>query len=419
MSTDRWLAVMAGPNTWRESHRPVTVAVRAIGGLEAFALFASTLAVLTFHLTSGVDSRTSIERTAMVGIVVITILSSIGPLGLLVGRPNRAMPLWSNLTRRSVVGIAMVISIYSLAPGWASLLSWPVGITVGADAALAAHAVGGRPSPWQWWTSLLKSPMHFGVIGGLVGVTITSSRTSVLGIALPVYLTTQVWAGLACCTAWSARRLLAAEDSGFEAVRLNTVRDEHRRSAHWLHDDICAQLRLVTLKVQRSQDQGNEVVAMLDDLDFSLRLRHLDELLDSGTVRLAEVLQPFVRQAQNHGVSVEQVPSYETAAMTIDRDTGQKIRRAAAVLTSNALNAGADRVGYEVDIADDHIRLSVTDDAGGFDRSTVDRGRGLWGLEHELGDGAVEVERLDDGSRVTATVHTTIGRDHGAAAPRR
>jgi signal transduction histidine kinase len=125
------------------------------------------------------------------------------------------------------------------------------------------------------------------------------------------------------------------------------------------------------------------------------------------------------RVRQRHGVSVEQVPSYETASMTIDRDTGQKIRRAAAVLTSNALNAGAGRVGYEVDIADDHIRLSVTDDAGGFDRSTVDRGRGLWGLEHELGDGAVEVERLDDGSRVTATVHTTIGRDHGAAAPRR
>lgn len=147
-----------------------------------------------------------------------------------------------------------------------------------------------------------------------------------------------------------------------------------------------------------------QVGALLDELDFALRLRQLDELIESGTVRLAEVLQPFLRNAQNSGVLVERVPSYDIASTEVDHDTGNTFRRAAAVITSNALNAGATRLSFEVAVHDEHIDLVVIDDAGGFDASDITAGRGLWTLRHELGPDNLYIEQHETGSRVHAAV---------------
>jgi signal transduction histidine kinase len=198
--------------------------------------------------------------------------------------------------------------------------------------------------------------------------------------------------------------MIAAEEARAELIRVETARNEHRRSAHWLHDDVCAQLRLVTLRLHRGALRTDEVVGMLDELDFALRLRQLDELLQSGTARLAEVLQPFVRNAQNHGVTVERVPTYETASAVVDRDAGQMLRHAASVLTSNALNAGATRLSFDVSVDSEQVHLAVVDDAGGFDHDDLTAGRGLWSLLHELGPGNLTIDRVDGGSRVAAHV---------------
>ena len=187
-------------------------------------------------------------------------------------------------------------------------------------------------------------------------------------------------------------------------MRISTVRDEHRRSAHWLHDDIASRLRVVSLRLQHDEPSIPEIAALLDDLDFQLRLRQLDELLSSGTVRLAEVLQPYVRRAQSHGVTVERVPSFETASEQVDAETGRTFRRAAAILTSNSLNAGARHISFDVEVRHDTISVAVTDDAGGFELSEISQGRGLWGLRADLGQDHVHVTPTTDGSTVEIVI---------------
>lgn len=148
----------------------------------------------------------------------------------------------------------------------------------------------------------------------------------------------------------------------------------------------------------------SEVGSLLDELDFALRLRQLDEIIDSGSVQLAEILQPFLRNAQNYGVTVARVPSYDVASTELEPTIAVTFRRAAAVLTSNALNAGARKLCFDVDVRPPWIELTVTDDAGGFDPSDITAGRGLWSLRHELGPDNLTIERVEGGSRVRALV---------------
>jgi signal transduction histidine kinase len=404
VSPDRWLALLAGANTWDDPERRPNITVRSTGGAQLLALCASLAIMLCFATSDHKEGISALRKAAPLALTATTLVCMIGPALTLFGRARRTRPLWANLTFRSLVGLAMVAGIFGTAPGWAALLSTGLGIVIGADTSLTAYAIGWRPSPRQLWWALASSPLHLGVVGGLVGTAVAVPDIDVGDTLLPVYLTVHVWVALACVTAWSVSRMIAAEEARAELVRLETARNEHRRSAHWLHDDVCAQLRLVTLRLHRGALHTDEVVGMLDELDFALRLRQLDELLQSGTARLAEVLQPFVRNAQNHGVTVERVPTYETASAVVDREAGQMLRHAASVLTSNALNAGATRLSFDVSVDPEQVHLAVVDDAGGFDHDDLTAGRGLWSLLHELGPGNLTIDRVDGGSRVAAHV---------------
>lgn len=418
-SADRWLALLAGANTWDDPERRPNITVRSTGGTEVLALMANLAVLLCFWVVGHDGGLSEVAHPFPLVLTATSLLCMIGPALTLAGRARRTRPLGVNLALRSLLSLVMVAAIFGTAPGWSALLSAGVGIVIGADTSLTAYAIGWRPSPRQWWWAVVSQPMHLGIVGGLVGTAIARPDVAVADTLLPVYLTLHVWVAFACVTAWVIGRMIDAETARNELIRLETARSEHRRSAHWLHDDVCAQLRLVTLRLHRGALPTDEVVRMLDELDFALRLRQLDELLQSGSARLAEVLQPFVRNAQNHGATVERVPSYETASAVVDRDTGQMLRHAASVLTSNALNAGATRLGFDVRVDARQVRLAVVDDAGGFDADQLVAGRGLWSLLHELGPDNLTITRIEGGSRVTACVdrHRRAPALHAASEP--
>ncbi len=403
-ASDRWLALLAGHTTWIDSERPTTISLRSTGGVQLFALI--VLICMLICYVAAADDR-GVRALLDAGPLLLTgatALAIIGPARTLLGRIPEPQGLWRNLVLRGALGLAMAIGLFASAPGWAALLSWTVGVALGADVSLTAYTMGWNPSPWQWWRSFVLSPLHLGVLGGLAGTAIAGPDIDLRSTMLPMFVTLHAWLIIACTTAWSIGRVIDAEQRADDAIRAETARLEHRRSAHWLHDDICAQLRLVTLKVQRGDVHADEVVGMLDELDFALRLRQLDEVLQSGSVRLAEVIQPFVRNAQSHGATVERVPSYEVASTQLGRHTGYAVRRAAAVMTSNALNAGATRIGYSVELRPRDLVLTVTDDAGGFPGDEFTPGRGLWSLEHELGPGSVAIGTAAGGSHVSVRI---------------
>ena len=210
--------------------------------------------------------------------------------------------------------------------------------------------------------------------------------------------------GLACATAATVdnlRELQRGEDA--RLVRA-TRRSAHREIAHWLHDDVSAHLGLVKLKLQDRTVGAADVARDLDELDHLIRMQQLEELYQSGDVRLAEVLQPHVRRAQHRDVVIDRVPSFEEASLQVGVGVGRLFGRAAAVLTSNAMNAGASRLAFDVEHDDEHIQLTVSDDAGGFDLAAAPAGRGLWGLERELGAGSLSVTPIPHGSAVAVTI---------------
>jgi hypothetical protein len=402
-TVDRGLALLAGRNTWLDRESTPSSVERAANVTKILALGAAVTAVLATSADHD-TLRPVPEFVGEVGLILLTAFLSIGALRTALGGRGVARPMWVNLVTRVVASLLFVAVAHSLVTHWWSLVSWPVGVAIGVDAFFTAETIGWLPSPWVSARSVLLSPVHAGLVGGLVGAGITRGGNATFETALPIYVTTMVWVLVAVTTAWAVGRLRQAEAAELEAVRISTVSDEHRRSAHWLHDDIASRLRVVSLRLQHDEPSIPEIAALLDDLDFQLRLRQLDELLSSGTVRLAEVLQPYVRRAQSHGVTVERVPSFETASEQVDAETGRTFRRAAAILTSNSLNAGARHISFDVEVRHDTISVAVTDDAGGFELSEISQGRGLWGLRADLGQDRVHVTPTTDGSTVEIVI---------------
>ncbi|MEN9506917.1 MAG: hypothetical protein RI958_2843 [Actinomycetota bacterium] len=409
-SADRWLALLAGRNTWQDPEFGVDPASRSLALLQATSIATATAtALVVWRLRAPPDGFVSLSTLALLAAASAAL---VGPIWTACGRMGLSRSAAANLARRLILGMALITGTFTLAPQWWAITGWPLGIALGCDAALTATAIGWYPRPFERWLAILLSPLHLGVIGGLLGTSLALSDTDILSGAVPIYVTLHVWLLTACAAAHVSQSILARQRHLVAATRAETVRDEHRRRAHWLHDDICAQLRLVTLRVQSENLSTTDVVSLLDDLDFALRLRQLDELIESGSVRLAELLQPFLRNAQNYGVHVERVPSYDVASTEVDHHTADLFRRAAAILMSNALNAGATTLALDVAVHPDHIELLVLDDAGGFDPSEHSVGRGLWSLRHDLGPDNLGIEKHEGGTRVRASIPVTPMKEH-------
>lgn len=312
----------------------------------------------------------------------------------------------SNLVLRVGLLVVAWLGIYSVLPGWSALWSTPAAISLGLDVAITCIELGWKPRTAQWYRHLLLSRFHLGMVGALVA-TFFARSADTTDVVLPLFFWVHAWAATAVLTLWVAGQMQSADAGERLAAVASVVESEHRERAHWLHDDVCAELRLVSLTVQTASSTKDEIIRLLDDFDHRLRLRQLDELLGAGRVRIAEVLQPFIRHAQNAGIEISGVPDFEQAALTLSGTSARLAARAASVLTSNALSAGAKSVWFRVARDAGTVLLSVSDNGRGFQLADAPPGRGLWSLNQDLGEGGLEVhERTGGGSTVVARIPT-------------
>ncbi len=231
-AADRWLAMLAGRNTWQDAEHDVDPTTRALSVLEAVGLttaVAAVLSVAVLHPTPG----SGWLSTASVVLVVATPVALVGPVRAAFGSVSNSRSVVVNVLTRAAIGILLAAGVVALAPGWWGLVSWPIGITLGCDVALTANAIGWRPRSADWWTAIVLSPFHLGVIGGLIGATLRAPG-AVVDDALPIYLMLHLWLLVAWATASVSRLAIVRQRRLVDTTRADTLRDEHRRSAHWL-----------------------------------------------------------------------------------------------------------------------------------------------------------------------------------------
>jgi len=324
-----------------------------------------------------------------------------------------------NFWGRATLVVVAALSIYGLLPGWRALWSAPLAIAMGVEASLTCSELGWQARPWLWYRRFLVSGFQLGIVGALAAVLIAGG-SSRLAFAVPIFACLHLWAITETITLSISSALQHDADVEMEAALADSIEDERRQRAHWLHDDVCAELRLVSLKLQTDVATKEEVVGLLNDFDHRLRLRQLEELFGAGRVRLVEVMQPYIRHAQNHGVRIDGVPGFKHSAITLNEREARWAARAVSILTSNCLNVGATVISYDAQVADGMLHLIVSDDGPGFNLSDIPLGRGLWTLSDDLKPGGVAVTPGDDGgAKVTVSIPWTERRGRGLNPARR
>lgn len=277
------------------------------------------------------------------------------------------------------------------------------GLLAGCEASLSLRAVGIEISFLEAARRFLLSGLNLGVVLGL-GVVVAVAGAHAAPVAIGVYAA--LWfelamvLGVVATLQVSERVVMDDRRAVQDAVR----EQERRQRAHWIHDDVCAELRTVRLRLDAEVLAASDVARELGDLDHRLRLRQLDEHIESGTVRLAELVQPYVRMLQDRGITLGDVPRFDSGTAELDADTAVLVRRAVSVPVANALNAGATRIGVRAEVSDRSISIEVDDDAGGFRLEDTPAGRGLDSLRHDVADLAVSVDRG------VTTVRVTVAR---------
>lgn len=282
-----------------------------------------------------------------------------------------------------IAGALAIALGLDLGEPWAFVGLCLLGVLAGCDATLSLRAVGIDLALPSSAVDFLRSSINLGVMLGLaLMVGIDGWRAARVAAVLYGSLLLAVAVMLSVAVTFqAAERVVMRNRRDAERV----VRDQERRErAHWIHDDVCAELRTVRLRLDAGALSADAVGRALGDLDHRLRLRQLDEQMAGGDVRLAEVAQPFVRMLQDRGIELSDVPRFDSANAVLDEATAKLVRRSLSVLTSNALNAGASRVGVRCAVDDDTLRIEVDDDAGGFRLDEVPAGRGLDGLRRDV-----------------------------------
>jgi hypothetical protein len=368
------------------------------------AQFISALALLTVAAVSMTAER-RVNRwplaaicVALVAILIAPTLASARDRAWFVMRPSLAVACL-----RVAAGVALVGCWAALLGKSAPLGAWLIGVVIGTEIALTAWVLGVSLEPSRWWWRFQRSSVHVGVLVAMVSVLVVAPTRR--GAIVVVYLTFQLVVAVAVFTVAAVARAWRRIDQR-QAADVDLVRAEaHREFAHWVHDDVCAGLRLVRLRIESGAVTADAIPAELDALDHGLRLRQLDEVLAAGEIQLAEILQPYVRLAQNRGVRIGDVPRFEQASITVPEVDGRSVQRAISVLVSNALNAGATCLSFRLEAIDnDAVVVEVDDDAGGFELAQVPAGRGLDGLRTAWGTEALTVSRTANGSRVSVLV---------------
>jgi hypothetical protein len=401
-----WHAFAAGPDAWLDANHPAPELDGVARVLERVALLIAVTWPAVTVAAGGIpwDRRTVVLLAALAlavaGLVVVVPSAA-------VRRASRGRPRLYLRLRLPLVAVT-VVAWSGLSVDAALLGLWPLGVAAGCDLCRTGWALGVAVHPGRWLARLVVSPVHLGVAATLVAFAV-SGGPGVAGRLLWLYCTLAAIALTATVTA----RVL--DDRHQEAVRRRTARDEavvlreHRSRGHWLHDDVCADLRLLRMRLESGAFERDRVLTELDELDHRLRLRQLDELVGSGEVRLAEVVQPFLRRAQQLRVVIVESPSVEDAGMVVDAPTARAVQHAVSVLVANALQAGSPTLAVRLSSSAGEIGIEVEDEAGGFDLERMPPGRALDGLRHDLGPGGLTCTRTTRGSVVRAVVSTGAG----------
>ena len=408
LRVDLWLAMLAGPLPWVDPDRRAS-------GADAAAVATQVVAVASAVTWSGLDlgGGRAAPVWPWIGLAVVAVLVTfpnvawatrgVRPPESLWGRPRMAAAV------RGVLVLGGLVLWALRTPGSPILGAWPFGIAAGSEVALTLWAVGMQARPFAWWRRFLWSPPHLGAVGALITVAAVSHKwRSVIALFVTLHLV----AGLTALTL----AMLQGLRSRFRrelALRERLVSDDAaRQRAHWLHDEVCTRLGFVQQKVAAGGIQPEAVVDELRALDHTLRERQLEELLVTGSVELAEVVQPYLRMAQQHEVRLVAVPSYEETQVSIDARAGHLAKRTLANLVGNALKAGATELGVAARLQSEPgpaaLEIVVSDNAGGFDPSRLEPGRGLSRLRDELGRDNLVFERTEGGMRVRAIIGLEI-----------
>jgi hypothetical protein len=400
-----WIALAAGAAPWRSDDSPRTTIHRLVGFIEVLALLCCLGTVWGMAV---VEDR-SMAFAAVASVSVAALL--IDPVLLVFRRPpvSRNVPFY--LFVHGFMLVLVGLCLLAVLPGWSALFSVSLGVALGADLSLTLLDLGWRPEPMRWWVDFFISPLHIGIVGGFVAAVVAGNSTALRDI-WPIYVAIQLWVVVALLTAWCIADIVTTMEHDRSAIVADVRKEENRQRAHWLHDDVCAQLRLITLRVQTGTTDGPEIVALLDDLDHQIRLRQLNELSAAGRVTVAEVLQPYIRRAQNLGVRIDAVPAFDHAAVELDDVEARQLARAAGILSSNAMNAGATALRFDIASADGELRLTVADDGPGLRAEDVPAGRGLWTLGRDLAPGGISVLDVETGAAVQATIPLDDRRSH-------
>jgi hypothetical protein len=407
---DLWLALAAGAEAWHEGDRPAPGAHH----IETLAIVAAASWPVTVA-ASGIIPVGPREYV-LVAIVIVVAMVMVAPL---IG-PDRIRrfypppPGWAALRIACVIG--GVTCGAALLPGLALLGAWPLGVAAGLDIARTAQVLGITVMPRLWWRRAALSAAHVGVLLGVLAVIVIGEPTVSPSRAYALYGTGVLLSIAAAFTLAATKRdrndIEARLDAHMEAL----ADSEFRRRGHWLHDDVCSEIRLTRLRLESGMVQPESVATELDELDHRLRLRQLDEFLSAREVRVAEVVQPFLRRAQQQGLVVVDSPTLDTAGRTVDTDTGRRLQRVLAVVVSNALQAGAHELAVRLTWDGPELLVEIEDDAGGFQGEPLVPGRGLEALADELGSGNLDVGAGAKGARIRARL-VTAAPDPGPVRP--
>jgi signal transduction histidine kinase len=335
----------------------------------------------------------------------VLLLMLIGPtiawsLGRSLGQP-RPSPVFA--FGRLLAAVALVACWTALLGHAAPVGAWAIGVVFGCEVVLTGWALGFVMRALPWWRRAELSSIHLGVVIAVIVALVLAPDRAITIVS--VYITFQIVVGSAALLVAGMEVVRRRAEAQRQADRRDLEADAHRQFAHWVHDDVCASLRLVRLRLETGKLHPEAVPGELDALDHTLRLRQLDEVVATGAVQLAEILQPYVRLAQNQGVRIVDVPRFEQASATVSPDAARLVQRALSVLVSNALNADAQELGFRLEpVQGASVLVEIEDDAGGFDLDRIPVGRGLDRLRGELGGESVSCVRTRHGSRVSVVV---------------
>jgi signal transduction histidine kinase len=412
---DLLFALLAGDRVWIDDDRQPPIRVRYAALVESLALtFYVVLLWTVLPDRLRVAEPPAVMWVAAIAGTVAAAALLVRPVVLVRARPASSASMPWRFVWRGVCFLVLVVSIVVLVPGWLLVGAWPLGIIAGSDVMLSTWALGAEPPSRHWWRKFMTSPLHLGVLGALAATLLTNTYADPAWRLVGLYATMHLGILVAGQTVRALSKFASVLDERRETDRRELLEHERRHWAHWLHDDVLSEVRLTTLKVQRGGMSVEQLAHELNELDHRLRLRQIDELLGGGPARLADILQPHLRRAQALGITLTDVPSLDSVGVRVDEATGRLFGRVVAVLTSNAINAGATAIALRVRLSGNVIEVEVTDDAGGFDIHDVPAGRGLDQLMAEIG--SHRLRRIPELGGSTMIAHIPVGDlapDHG------